>query len=88
MLFYSIFLSKTNKQTEKPPKFGKSLHKKQRQSFTYGMWRCTFMQDTIRKHSYFTTLNAHTGLVFMVVVATMGLREVKNKWFFFFFRLT
>lgn len=40
------------------------------------------MQDNIRKHSYFTMLNAHIGVVFVVVAADMKLRGAKLKTFF------
>lgn len=36
------------------------------------------MQDTIRKHSYFTMLNVHIDLGFMVVVADMKLRDAEQ----------
>lgn len=42
------------------------------------------MQDNIRKHSYFTMLNVHIGVVFVVVAADMKLRGAKLKKNLFF----
>jgi len=36
------------------------------------------MQDTIKIHSYFTVLNVHIDLVFMVVVVDMKLRDAEQ----------
>lgn len=36
------------------------------------------VQDTVRKHSYFTTLKVHVDLEFRVVVADMQLRDAKK----------